>query len=463
VKLYKHQLKTVKFTTTHSRVFDTSDAGTGKTAAHIVAFAKRRRTGDGCMLVVCPRSIMFNVWVNDFKTFAPDMVVSVAPASKRAEGFVKPADVYITNHDAAVWLAKLPVKFWKKFDTLALDESTAYKHHTAARSEAIQTISNQFKYRVCMTATPNSNTILDIWHQAFLLDNGKRLGASYYSFRNTVCSPTQVTKDPRAIQWADRDGAEEAVFGLLADITIRHELDKCVDIPPRHEYTINFTLTSKARSMYEQMAQNQLIPMLNALRLQRSKKQVTKTSLVTAINASAVYTKLCQIASGAVYSSPDVYTLIDTSRYELIADLIEARPISLVFYLWQHQHDQLVIELKKRGIQIGLYDSKLSDRARRQVVDDYQLGKFKTLLAHPQSASHGLTLTTGTSTIWASPTSNLEWFKQGSLRQRRIGQTKKTETVIVTAQDTVETDVYEKLLSKNARMTNLLDMFASMT
>ena len=463
MKLYRHQNRTVKFTTTHNRVFDTSDAGTGKTAAHIVAFAKRRRAGGGRMLVVCPRSIMFNVWVNDFKTFAPDMTVSVAPASKRAEGFTKPADVYITNHDAAVWLSKLPTKFWKKFDTLALDESTAYKHYTAARSKAIQTVSNHFDYRVCMTATPSSNTILDIWHQAFLLDNGKRLGASYYSFRNTVCAPTQVTKDPRAIQWADREGAEEAVFGLLADITIRHELDKCVDIPPRHEYTIDFTLSSKVRAMYEQMAATQLIPMLNALKTQRSKKQATKTSLVTAINAAAVYTKLSQIASGAVYSAPDIYTLIDTSRYELIADMIEARPISLVFYLWQHQRDQLALELKKRGILTGLYDSNLTDRARRQLVDDYQAGKFRTLLAHPASAGHGLTLTAGTSTIWSSPTSNLEWFKQGSLRQRRIGQTKKTETVIVTAQDTVETDVYEKLLGKNARMTNLLDMFASMT
>ena len=52
---------------------------------------------------------------------------------------------------------------------------------------------------------------------------------------------------------------------------------------------------------------------------------------------------------------------------------------------------------------------------------------------------------------------------QASSRQRRIGQTKKTETIIIVAEGTLDEWAYENMLNKDARMNNLLDLFASMT
>ena len=80
------------------------------------------------------------------------------------------------------------------------------------------------------------------------------------------------------------------------------------------------------------------------------------------------------------------------------------------------------------------------------------------LFAHPQSAGHGLTLTKGTATIWASPTYNLEHFLQGNRRIYRAGQTDKTETVIVIASGTIEEHVLVKLQEKDMRQMDLLSM-----
>ena len=80
------------------------------------------------------------------------------------------------------------------------------------------------------------------------------------------------------------------------------------------------------------------------------------------------------------------------------------------------------------------------------------------LLAHPQSAAHGLTLTKGTSTIWASPTYNLEHFIQGNKRIYRAGQTEKTETVVVIAPGTIEEHIFNVLQTKDARQTSMLDL-----
>jgi len=430
-------------------VFDTSDPGTGKTAVRIWAFAGRRRKGGGKLLVLAPRTLLRTTWFHDFAKFAPDMKVSVATALTRVKAFNEDADVYVTNHDAVKWLAKHKANFWKGFSELVIDEPTAFKHYTSQRSRAAFKIKKHFKRRAGLTATPNSNGICDIWHQALLLDDGKRLGTSFFAFRGATCTPEQVGRDSNVMDWVDKDGAEEAVFGLLADIVIRHKFEDCVDIPPTHHYQVPFELPSAQRRVYETMMGSSL------LLLAKEK--------VTAINAAAVTTKLLQICSGAVYDNDGVYHVLDTERYELIIDMVEARKRCLVFFNWKHQKDQLVAMATQRGMTHCVLDGDATDQERLQRITDYQRGNYKVIFAHPRTAAHGTTLTAGTSTIWAGPTYDLELFKQGSKRQARIGQTEKTEVVMVLASGTIEEQVYEILMGKNARMRNLLDLFASIT
>jgi SNF2 family DNA or RNA helicase len=91
-----------------------------------------------------------------------------------------------------------------------------------------------------------------------------------------------------------------------------------------------------------------------------------------------------------------------------------------------------------------------------EVADEFQTGQYQVLFAHPQSAGHGLTLTKGTATIWASPTYNLEHYLQGLKRVHRIGQKDKTETIVIVAEGTIDEKVWTALQAKNVKMTNLL-------
>ena len=123
----------------------------------------------------------------------------------------------------------------------------------------------------------------------------------------------------------------------------------------------------------------------------------------------------------------------------------------------------MIAEAEKRGKTYAVFDGETSDSERASIVQHYQQGHYDCLFAHPKTVGHGQTLTRGTSTIWASPTHDLEMAVQASSRQRRIGQTKKTETIIVVAEGTLDEWAYENMLNKGARMNNLLDLFASMT
>lgn len=450
-KAMKHQTKSGKFMSTRKRTLDYSDPGTGKTYVHILEFLLRWKKMPAskrfAMLVVAPRSLLESAWKDDIEKFAPELTVSIARAENREAAFEVKADVYITNTDAAVWLAKQNKKFFARFNTLVIDEITAFKHPTSARSKAINKIKMHFEYRRGMTGTPNSLSITDVWNQANIIDDGKRLGSSWYAFRDTVCSAKQVGRSKHALKWEDKPGAEEVVFGMLADITIRHKRDECMDLPDNNQYTIKYHLTPKQLKVYREMALTQMAA-------------VAKMKTVSAINAAAVVTKLLQISSGAVYEHTAKYHLIDTGRYELVLDLVEERKHSIVFYLWQHQRDYLVAEAKKRGIRFCVYDSRATDKQRAEMVRDFQNGMYQMFLGHPASMAHGLTLTRATATIWPSPTSNAEWWVQGNARHDRKGQTQKTETILILAEGTREDKVYETFMAKNTRMTNLLELFA---
>lgn len=485
IKPMAHQTVSLKHDEANDVVYDASDGGTGKTFVRIVAFAQRRRKKTlrwGCALILAPRTLLKSAWADDFKKFAPDMKVSVGTADVRADAFEVDADAYITNHDAVKWLAKQPLSFFAKFSELIVDEPTAFKHKDSQRSKAMVKVARMcaskqakpfFKKRAGLSATPTSNGICDIWHQMYVLDGGERLGTSYFAFRSSVCTPTRVGRSEHAIRWEDKPGAEEAVFGLLSDIVIRHKIDDCTDIPATHVYDMKYELPKKLRKTYDDMEMAQLLALRPVKEVVAAKLRGAKSpgngslnaatpKIITAINAAAVATKLLQICSGAVYDNEHKYHLLDEGRYALTLDLVEAREHSLVFFQWHHQRDHLKAMADKRGIHYAVIDGEASDDDRHAIVTRYQRGEYQTLFAHPKSAAHGLTLTKGTSTIWPSPIYDLELFKQGNMRQRRIGQKHKTEVIVVVAEGTIEEKVYDLLMGKDSRMSNLLSLFEVM-
>lgn len=447
--LFEHQAKAIDFFEETPRGLDFSDPGTGKTRVQIDLFAKRRQEGGGCALIIAPKSLLESAWAEDFKKFAPHIDVSVCHAYKREHHFAATADVYVTNTDAARWLAKQKPSFFKKFDTLIIDEASAFKHRTSLRSRSLKKIIKHFKYRYALTGTPNSNSILDIWHQALVVDDGERLGRSFMAFRNTVATPVQVGPQPNMVKWEDKPGSHAAVGDLLSDITVRFVFEECHDIPANHIYHMKYNPSPRQLQAYSDMEKYAII-------------EVSQGEVVNAVNAAALVTKLLQISSGAVYDESGNVVHIEDDRYQLITDLVAARDHSLVFFNWKHQAEALEAHFKAAGITCAKIDGTVKAPERARIVKEFQDGYYQVLLAHPQSSAHGLTLTRATTTIWASPTYNLEFFLQGNRRIYRAGQTQKTETILICAKNTMEADVYKKLNAKDAKQLDFLGIVKSL-
>jgi len=447
---FKHQTEAIKKFSMLDKGLDFSDPGTGKTRVQIDLFANRRANGGGCALVIGPRTLLEAAWVEDFRKFSPGITTSVAYATNRMRAFESKADVYITNTDATRWLAKQKPEFFAKFDTLIIDELSTFKHRTSLRSRCLRKIIKHFKYIYGLTGTPSTNSISDVWHQAFIIDQGARLGTNYFAFRFTVATPVQTGRDANMVKWIDKPGASQAVADLLSDITVRYTLEECHDLPENRVYHVPYVMPPKQMKAYQDMEKH-------AIHLTQSGE------VVNAVNAAVLGTKLLQIASGAVYDESSNTVHIEDGRYQLISDLVAARAYSLVFFSWTHQKEALEKRFKAEGIPYCIFDGTISDKDRIRLVNEFQKGYYQAAIAHPKTAAHGLTLTKGTASIWCGPTHDLEHFVQGNRRIYRAGQTLKTETILVTAKGTIEQQVYNNLKGKNARQLDFLKIIRELS
>lgn len=436
---FEHQKVTTDFIVNNDGVLITSDPGTGKTRSVIDAFVKRGY-GNGRMLVLAPLSILEASWGDDIKKFAPQLTYSVAYAKNRMKAFEEETDIVITNHDAVKWIAQNP-GYLEPFNTICIDEFTAFKNKDSQRSKQALKISKYFDYRIAMSGTPNSNTILDIWHPTLLIDDGERLGRRFYGFRSAVCTSRF---NGFANEWVDRSDAQEIVAAALHDINIRYKLEECIDMPEQSIRQKYVTLPPKIQAQYEVFANDSVL--------------YTGATTINAVHAGAKVKKLLQLCTGAVYDEDGNAQGVHTERYELVMQLVSERAHSLVAFNWKHERDHMTALADKLGIKYGIIDGSTSAHKRKDIVDRMQAGQLQVVFAHPQSAGHGLTLTKATTIIWSSPTYNAEHYQQFNRRIYRAGQTQKTEIIQIAAKDTWETAVYEKLDGKLSKMEELLSI-----
>ena len=448
--LFTHQQTTRDFILANPRALVLNEPGTGKTASVLTAYrTHRKEQHGGRCLVLCPKAIMEPAWVADCRTFTPDLTIAVAaaPSQHRRSAFRYGTDIVVMNHDGVKWLTD-HTELLDGFDFLVIDESTAFKNRSAQRSKAVAKLREHFDHRVLMTGTPMPNGLIDIWHQAFLADDGEALGNHFYKFRQSTHDPVPVMAG--VTKWEEKEGSRDAVADLLSHMVIRYRFEDCVDIPALHTTTRSIRLPSKLQRQYDTM--------LNEALLQIEESDQT----VQALNAASLMGKLLQIASGAVYGNETQAHELDMTRYALIAELCAERSHSLVAFQWKHQREGLIRALEQAGIDNFAVIDGEHNQDTGELVERFQAGEYQVLLAQPASAGHGLTLTRARTVIWASPTWNAELYEQFNRRIYRTSQTGSTEVIRIAAADTVDERVYAGLDHKIEGQLDLLELLQSL-
>lgn len=389
------------------------------------------------VLVIAPLRVAQSVWKQEAKkwdhTSHLRCVQVLGNAATRRTALAADADVYIINRENVAWLVDEVGRKWD-FDMVVLDELSSFKSRASARWKALRKVRGKIKRIVGLTGTPAPNGLIDLWSQVYLLDGGDALEHTLGGYRERYFRPGR-RNGMTVFEWLPKQGAEEAIYKRLEGLCMSMKSIDYLQMPECVYNAVKVPLNAKARKLYEAMERDMLFEL--------------KDTTITAANAATVTGKLLQLAQGAVYDEGGNWHTIHDEKLDALADIVEAangKPV-LVYYAFKSDLQRLkcffpdAVELKN------------DDDVERW--NDHQI---PMLLAHPDSAGHGLNLQNGGCImVWFGLTWSLEKYQQANARLYRQGQKQAVIIHHLIAEGTVDERVMKVLAGKATLQDELME------
>jgi len=401
------------------------DPGLGKTSTSLSAI-KILRNADMIkgVLLVAPLRVIYSVWPQEIEKWSnfEGLSCTILHDKTKSTLWGSQKDVYLINPEALKWLHTellLGLKAGKKcpFDTLWIDESTKFKSHESSRFGYVCDMLPLFKRRHIMTGTPSPKSLLDLWSQVYILDEGKSLQHNFHHFRNKYFQANDWDK----YNWEIKDFSADQIHEAVAPLVLEMSADDYLDMPDLLFNDIQTILPDKAFKHYKRMEKDFFLEL---------------DGLEATAEATAQASMKChQIANGRVYE--DIPEGLDEdelrefkkrrkpiqvhkSKLEALKDLVDELNGKPLLIAYHYKHD---LEAIKSVLgDVPYIGSGVNPKQTQKLVADWNDGKLPILVGHPVSMAHGLNLqSSGNDICWFSLTWSLEDYLQFNARIYRQG------------------------------------------
>ena len=443
LKLHDYQELAVRFLHGVPRGGLFLDMGLGKTASTLSALTSEHLPA----LVVAPKRVAESVWPAETRKWRPDLrCVSVSgDPRRRRDLWSKKADVYALGRDN---MKDLTVELAARFPTIIIDESSGFKDYTTQRWKIAKPLTEGKPFVWELTGTPSPNGLLDLWAPTYLLDRGRRLGANITTYRSRYFTPQRSLPNGVIPGWDLKPGADARIHEAVEDIFLYMSSDDKITLPPVTYNRVDISLPPKVRTVYKRFKRDLMVDLQEVF-------GPDLTSVHSGINPAVVTGRLRQIAAGCLYpdsaESGDPIAELHTEKIQAVADIMEGTGAPIIaFYTFKWEKKKL-LELP------GAVSIEENDSLER-----WDAGKIRLLVAHPQSAGHGLNLQHGGYTIvWTSLPWSLEEWQQANKRLARQGQKHPVVIHYLVAEKTVDDVVWASLQDKDSVQGALLQHLES--
>ncbi len=411
-----------------------------------------KRNPRGHVLVVAPKNIARNTWIDEIRKFdmpiryrsliANDSFKDLSKAKRLEryeEAYSAPPTMYFINRELLLDLINhMPMHNGRPvwyFPNLILDESQSFKSYKSERFKAIKRVMPAVSTLIELSGTPTPHGLMDLWSQIYLLDGGARLGPNITWYRNTFFRETK-RMNGYPVAWEPLPGAEDEIYRRISDITISAKNDS-IKLPPVTYNNFKVYLSDKEMATYRTLARTQVL-------------ELSKDTKVLAVNAGVLYGRLAQLASGTIYTDEDHnYQVIHARKIEALNSLIQnsSGPVMIAYY---YQSDKQ--EILKALPQAELFDGS------HEMLSRWNRREIPIMMLHPASAGHGLNFQAGGHTlIWYSIQANLEQYLQTNARLYRQGQSEPVIIHHIIAEGTVDNRTMNILGKREADQDEMLD------
>ena len=425
--------------------------GLGKSVATLTALDALELTEPGPALVLAPLRVARSTWPDEAAKWSHLRNVEVSPVvgtpEARKAALRRPANVFATNYEQVPWLVDHFGDRWP-FRKIVADESTRLKsfrtRQGSQRARALARVAHKHaSHFIELTGTPSPNGLQDLWGQAWFLDKGERLGHSFKSFESRWFQSISVGAHAAARELKPLPFAQEQMQDRMRDLALTLDPRDWFDLREPIVNMVRVDLPKKARQEYEAM--------------QREMFAQIGEHEVEALNAAAKSAKCLQMASGSVWvdAARGLWAETHDLKLQALESIAEeaAGAALLVRYHWVPSRERILRAFPRARM--------LDDDP--QTIRDWNAGKVPMLVAHAQSAGHGLNLQDGGHHYVAfDHWWDLEHHQQiteriGPVRQAQAGHDRHVFHHYIIATGTVDELVMARLESKRSVQDLLLE------
>lgn len=438
MKLHQYQERAIEFVIKKKSAFLMMDIGLGKTAVALKVIEQMKVRA----VVVAPVQVCWLTWPDEIKKWTPQLTWTVLHGKDKDTKIKRKRDIYILPYSSLKWFyhmlaqskASMPKMLW------ILDESSYIKDPSTQRFKILKRLHKLIlPMRMCLSATPAPNGLHELWSQYFILDNGKRLGKSFHSYRNNYF---HYSGHPYYKTTIHHDGKDK-IYDCIKDITFRLEAKDYLKMPPIIYNKIRLRLSPDLMEQYQELESNFFIKL--------------NDSEIEAFNAAALSSKLRQFIAGGLYTGVDKqFEKVHTIKLALLQQLLDTnagQPVLAVIN-FRFEYEMMKNRFKKPPIIYG--GIKAEDKIA--IINKWNKGQIPLLLAHPASMSHGLNLQAGGRIIvWMQLPWSLDYYHQLNGRLHRQGQKHAVTVNNLVFDNTIDVIVEQTLKRKHNTQKDLLD------
>lgn len=344
----------------------------------------------------------------------------------------------ITNFET-ISLEKSRFKLFLKSRNVGviIDESAKLKNPDSKLTQDFFELSPLFIRKVIMTGTPVANRPYDIWAQIFFLDNGKSLGDDYKEFKSKSDLTNKLaSNDAKRAEFED---FISSIFEKINDFSIRETKKSAnLSLPDKIYHNIWTMFSPEQKKMYDKLRKDLYIELI-----QNNKKEID--------DVSAVLKRILRLEQ--ITSNPKMLddTITFTSGKEaelksLVKEIIGRNEKVIIWtnYIYNVDYFKSIFS-RYNAVTIS---GSMSIDQRNNSVQKFKNGDAMVLIATPQSAKEGLTLTVANNAIFYDRGFSLDDYLQAQDRIHRISQTKDCNIYNIMIRGSIDEWIHKLLLIK---------------
>ena len=435
---WQHQREGLAFVKDKPGSMLAMEMGTGKTkvAIDLMDAQDYRR-----VLIICPLSVVSGVWPGEFAkhSAAPWTILSLAHGSvkeKEAQAeaaLLKSERAAVVINYESVW--REPFGSWAKkqpWDLVVMDESHKLKTPGGNASWYCARLSDKVPQRLALTGTPMPHRPVDIYAQYRALDKGI-YGTSYFRFKARYVV-MGGWNNQEIMGYQHQEEFQEKFYS----IAYRVEAADVLDLPPLLTVTRMCELGPKARKLYRT--------------LERDFIADVEEGRITAVNALSQLLRLQQVTSGYARTEDGQDVEVDTTKAELLADLLEdmGKDEPVVVFA-RFTHDLEVVHRVARRLGRPSYEIS-GDRKELSLWNE----NGGVLAVQIQSGGLGIDLTKARYAVYYSLGFSLGDYLQSRARLHRPGQQRPVEIIHLVAVHTVDEKVMAALAAREQVIESIM-------